>query len=63
MGMTEMVRCIIDNSKRIIGKRCFGKISYGLKVISYDKGMQIYNKPGLFLLDLIKKSKLGFQWV
>ena len=62
-GMTEMVRCIIDNSKkRIIGKRCFGEISYGLesKVVD-DKGMQIYNKPGLFFIRFNKKNpKLGF---
>ena len=62
-GMTEMVRCIIDNSKkRIIGKRCFGEISYGLesKVVD-NKGMQIYNKPGLFFIRFNKKNpKLGF---
>ena len=37
-GMTEMVRCIFDNQKnRKIGKRCFGKATFGLETKVINK--------------------------
>lgn len=62
-GMTEMVRCIYDNEKnRIIGKRCFGKISDGLetKVIN-ESGKEVFDSAGNFFIRFNKqKPKTGF---
>ena len=62
-GMTEMVRCIFDNTKtRKIGKRCFGKASDTLETKEIDSiGNEVENSKAYFLLDTIKKNpKRGF---
>ena len=62
-GMTEMVRCIFDNQKsRKIGKRCFGKVTYGLETKVINKyGNEVLNSEGEFLIRFNKqKPKTGF---
>ena len=62
-GMTEMVRCIFDNTKnRKIGKRCFGKATHGLETKVINKnGNEVFNSEGEFLIRFNKqKPKTGF---
>ena len=62
-GMTEMVRCIFDNTKtRKIGKRCFGKASDTLETKVIDSiGNEVENSKGLFFIRYNKKNpKRGF---
>ena len=62
-GMTEMVRCIFDNTKnRKIGKRCFGKATHGLetKVINSSR-KSVLNEEGELIIRQSKSTpKKGF---
>ena len=64
-GMTEMVRCIFDNSKnRIVGKRCFGKPDNNIKIkILNNSNKKNYPISGEMLVktSLTLRKKIFFK--